>query len=258
MEDHKNIPDIKPADNQQPIVASDSKRDWASYIKEFLMLFLAVFAGFLAENYRENLTERAQEKQYMQSLLMDLKEDTIELKKSIEKATFLANKSDSIIMYLYKNPPSDFVSHQFVQLSFDALSRLDVIFSEVTAIQLKNSGNMRLIRNKDIIRNISVYWREQEKIKIFLERILLYRNRAREKEEKLFARSQISLVWYGITNKDDRGVKVINRDAALWSEYANVVDATSGTTFDMMAQLKKQLLMSNKLINIIKKEYTLD
>jgi hypothetical protein len=37
-----------------------------------------------------------------------------------------------------------------------------------------------------------------------------------------------------------------------------VVDATSGKTLDMIAQIEKQLLMSNNLIPIIKKEYKLD
>lgn len=257
MEKNQNIPEIQPAENQQVIVASGLKRNWTSYLKEFLMLFLAVFAGFMAENYRENLAERAQEKKYMQSLLMDLKEDTTELKKSIERASFLSRKSDSLIMYLYKNSPSNFVSEQFITLSFGALGRLDVIFSEVTAMQLKNSGNMRLIRNQDIIRKISVYWRDQEKTKIIQERILLYRNRAREKEEKLFARSQNLLIFNGVVNKDDRGIRVINREPALWSEYANVVYDATNTTQNMIIQLETQLLMANELISMLKNEYKL-
>ena len=101
MEENQNIPEEQAAESLEPIVLTPkSNREWTSYFKEFLMLFLAVFAGFLAENYRENLAERAQEKQYMQSLMMDLKEDTAAISKSIIRADFLKKKGDSIILYL--------------------------------------------------------------------------------------------------------------------------------------------------------------
>src|SRR5215471_1962360 len=49
---------------------------WKHYIFEFLMLFLAVFCGFLAENQREHMVERKKEKEYLSSLVGDLKYDT--------------------------------------------------------------------------------------------------------------------------------------------------------------------------------------
>src|SRR5262245_46487612 len=49
------------------------------YFYEFLMLFLAVFCGFLAENYREHEVEKTRERQYMQSFIYDLENDTLNL-----------------------------------------------------------------------------------------------------------------------------------------------------------------------------------
>src|SRR5574338_1328038 len=46
------------------------------YLFEFFMLFFAVFCGFLAENQREHIVERQREKQYMSTMLEDLKSDT--------------------------------------------------------------------------------------------------------------------------------------------------------------------------------------
>src|SRR6476620_11729667 len=48
---------------------------WKHYFFEFLMLFLAVFAGFLAENWREHIVERKREKEYIRSMIEDLKTD---------------------------------------------------------------------------------------------------------------------------------------------------------------------------------------
>jgi hypothetical protein len=53
-----------------------TEKKWTHYIWEFLMLFLAVFCGFLAENIREHKIEKSREKQFMRSLIEDLKADT--------------------------------------------------------------------------------------------------------------------------------------------------------------------------------------
>src|SRR5947207_12511064 len=52
-----------------------SRKKWTHYLWEFLMLFLAVFCGFLAENQREHMVEHQREKQYIRSLLNDLRLD---------------------------------------------------------------------------------------------------------------------------------------------------------------------------------------
>ena len=55
------------------------RKKWTHYLWEFLMLFLAVFCGFLAENQREHMVENKREKEYMQSLMEDLRTDTANL-----------------------------------------------------------------------------------------------------------------------------------------------------------------------------------
>jgi hypothetical protein len=52
------------------------KKKITHYLWEFLMLFLAVFCGFLAENQREHLVENRREKQYIFSMMADLKSES--------------------------------------------------------------------------------------------------------------------------------------------------------------------------------------
>src|SRR5258708_17473006 len=54
------------------------KKKWGEYLLEFIMLFLAVFLGFLAENLRERIVEQNIEKEYIHSLVEDLKSDTLQ------------------------------------------------------------------------------------------------------------------------------------------------------------------------------------
>src|SRR5262249_361486 len=53
------------------------------YFLEFIMIFLAVTLGFFAESYREYLSDRSREKEYINSLLEDLKSDSAFLEASI-------------------------------------------------------------------------------------------------------------------------------------------------------------------------------
>src|ERR1700712_1112319 len=50
-------------------------KKWKEYFLEFLMIFLAVVMGFFAESYREHLTDQTKEKEYIESLVEDLKND---------------------------------------------------------------------------------------------------------------------------------------------------------------------------------------
>lgn len=223
------------------------------------MLFLAVFCGFLAENIREHQIEHRREKQFIQSLLSDIREDTTEINKSIESALKSKQYQDSLLFYLYNHQPVDFLPATFINtLTGNALPRLNVTFNEVTAQQLKNAGNLRLIRKQEIIRKVSLYWTEQENLKINLDRYLIYRNRGREFEEKLFAYSDYDLAEEGLIAPSEKGLRVINSDQAMWSEYSNIISHCKITTKQYISKLQSQLIMSIDLISLLQKEYHLD
>src|SRR5678816_997170 len=82
VEDTETIMPIQQTQNMEvhkhPHHVSHKKR-WPEYLLEFLMLFLAVFLGFIAENIREQSVERHREKEYMQSMIEDLAQDTLEV-----------------------------------------------------------------------------------------------------------------------------------------------------------------------------------
>src|SRR5512141_256211 len=76
-----------------------SRKKWTHYFWEFLMLFLAVFCGFLAENFREHYVERNREKEYLRSMLEELKYDTAQCNAAIRKIVFI----DPLIDSVYEN-----------------------------------------------------------------------------------------------------------------------------------------------------------
>jgi hypothetical protein len=64
------------------------------------MLFLAVFCGFLAENQREHMVEHKREKQFIQSLINDVRLDAAEFKAVSNAARFRIQNMDSAVLYL--------------------------------------------------------------------------------------------------------------------------------------------------------------
>src|ERR1700733_12208285 len=52
------------------------EKPWKEYLLEGLMIFVAVTLGFFAESLREHITDRDKEKEYIVSLIQNLKEDT--------------------------------------------------------------------------------------------------------------------------------------------------------------------------------------
>jgi hypothetical protein len=132
------------------------KKKWGEYLVEFIMLFLAVFLGFLAENLRERIVEHKIEKEYVQSLIEDLKSDTLQ---SNEILIFLDSRIagvDSVITAL-SSPGITENSNNAYRLWSRNIGFPDFISNDRTIQQLKNSGGLRLIRNKTVSDRIMKY-----------------------------------------------------------------------------------------------------
>ena len=162
------------------------KKKWGEYFLEFLMLFLAVFLGFVAENWREHLTEQEREKQYMQSFIYDLSNDTLNLNEGFPRKDGRINAIDSVFLYFQTNPNTDLVPGSVLRFMRRSLWDRHYRRNTTTIDQLKNAGGLRLIRKNHIADSIAAYdllwqraefWREgyitlQEKGKDLVHKII--------------------------------------------------------------------------------------
>jgi len=134
------------------------QKKWKEYIFQFLMLFLAVFCGFLAENQREHYIEHQREKQFIQSLIIDVKLDTANLNRIISGRAEKSNMLDSLT-FLINSPDRDKHSRDiyFFGRHITRISRIIFIYNDRTMEQLKSSGGLRLIRNRNAADSIIIY-----------------------------------------------------------------------------------------------------
>jgi len=134
------------------------RKKWTHYFWEFLMLFLAVFCGFLAENKREHMVEHQREKKYIQSLRSDLDADIARLTTIIQLRDERALMLDSFSTLLNNQDALQHTNDLYYYNSF-ATRGVAFRFTPVdgTMQQLKNAGNLRLIRKTFISDSIISY-----------------------------------------------------------------------------------------------------
>ena len=240
------------------IGSHSTPKKWKHYLWEFFMLFLAVFCGFLAENQREHFVEHDREKQFMESLIEDLENDTIELRRAIIKADSVASYVDSAVMFLRDFKPQTRVAIRLSYLVGLAGQRQLLIYTDRTATQLKNAGGMRLIRNKKVSNLIVRYWKEIEESNISLDRYMVYRNASREVCFKLWLIPEVYRPGAIANTEPVQELEIIDNDIKKWRELTNLLSI--GGQISRLAHsrnLKRQLDTANELITLIRKEYHL-
>ena len=234
------------------------RKKWTHYLWEFLMLFLAVFCGFLAENQREHMIEHRREKQFMRSMIEDLKVDTAEMQNVLYRVDISSGNVDSMLLLLTADIITDEAIIKSYQYTFPALNNINLVFSDRTITQLKNAGNMRLIRNQKVNDDIIKYWNHIEQINKTLDRHLSYRTRGRDIETRIFNTAEIFLKNDRHIAKPKESVHLISKEPSTIREYANVI-AYCGVMLSATSDLvKEQISLAIELIELIKKEYHLE
>ena len=133
-------------------------KKWTHYFWEFLMLFLAVFCGFLAENQREHMVERKREIKFIKSLVRDLETDTARLSHIVQQRNWRAIVLDSFVLLLNRSDAASFGRYLYY---YNSVATRGGVFrftpADGTMQQLKNAGNLRLIRNTEVSDSIVAY-----------------------------------------------------------------------------------------------------
>jgi hypothetical protein len=236
-----------------------NRKKFKEYFLEFLMIFLAVTMGFIAENIRESIVENHSEKQYMTSLVRDLQLDTLELAKGnlfrIQKIRAL----DSILNILAEQNASQ-VSWVAYSLSRQFSTSRNFYQNSGTLDQLKNSGGLRLIRNRAIVDSIEAYDQQVRRMRSrddFETEAFIYNSRI---SEKLFeAKSVIKI--FGLSNDPNvtpGGSGVLKINLPYLNEYINNLMKYELLIKNNVVVFESNRQKATNLIQLIEKEYHLE
>jgi len=228
------------------------RKKWHVHFWEFFMMFAAISASFFVENQREHYIERKKEKQYMSSMLADMKSDTMILNEKKEQNVKMQSGLATLFT-LVRNFKPDRTSLVDLYRLFDEnvgwvrRARL----ADRTISQLKSSGNMRLIHIQAISDSLLVY---EERKKLLVDQGEGYK---RENEvltdlsrKMLDYRYLLTLDTAAITEGRSFSKEILfefsNEVKILWDQIGTYVDT-----------LKELLDHAINIIALIQKHYHL-
>jgi hypothetical protein len=233
------------------------RNKWTHYFWEFLMLFLAVFCGFLAENQREHMIEHQRENKFIRTLISDLEADISRLTTIIQLRNERALMLDSFSRMLNSE---DVLSHTNDLYYYNSFATRGVAFRftpvDGTMQQLKNGGNLRLVRKNFVSDSIISFdvatrafmWGTQDEENM----MVTYRNIA----EGIFDGAVLNEM-----RDDDNNVYRINYLPALRltedSKFRLIYRIHMLTVFNktMRKEAKKLLVKAQQLNELLRKEY---
>ena len=176
------------------------RKTWVHYFWEFLMLFLAVTLGFFVENQREHYVEGKREKEYIRSMVEDLKTDVRYFTNEIVGRKQNRIMTDSLIDLLSQKNRTEFEQQRMYYFARYCIARVDLPqFHDRTYDQMKSSGNLRLVHQKNIADSISDYYFNAKEIQVNINQTQARILTAIEREGKVFD----GMVFQQILDKDN-------------------------------------------------------
>jgi hypothetical protein len=136
------------------------------------MLFLAVFAGFLAENQREHIIEKSRAHQFLQSMLVDVKTNIINLDSLMIEDDIYIAQYDTLLFWLLADSAS--IDRAAFARKLGPVWIRNFLVRKETYEQMKSSGSLRYAGNIDFLKKMMDY----ERITNFAQ----YRNQEFEKK----------------------------------------------------------------------------
>lgn len=242
-----------------------ARKKWTHYFWEFLMLFLAVFCGFLAENIREHSIEHQREKQYMVTLLEDLKRDTAQFKRLKDYFTIIGERRDSLIRYLKPPVQNDKVLEYYRETTI-ITSIVSYAYNDRTIEQLRQSGNFRLIRKTEIADSLTTY--DNRMRNTFAKNYnVLWENRIKLKNDLNAIIDNNSYEYFkSYTGKADEDslrqknlwpLQLVTNDSKLLINFYNAALLQRGYMHDLINWTERMKLSAENLILLVQKEYHL-
>ena len=239
------------------------RKKWTHYLWEFLMLFLAVFCGFLAENQREHMVEHNREKQYIESMILDLKTDSTVMGFVIKHNKQQVSGFDSLLQNIYHKPYTDssLRTLYYLKESYTLVSGR-MRFSRGTISQLKNSGALRLIRNRAVTDSIIRYDIITERADDQFEGVDYSGKKLLDVSVKIFDGECVvdynSSSNYRDILSSNKKFNLLTTEEKIIKEYANLAKFKKDVIINYIRQLTSLQSRIPGIIQFLKKEYHLN
>lgn len=231
-------------------------KKFKKYFFEFLMVFLAITAGFFSENIRENFGEKDRELEYVQSVAEDLRQDIY----TLDSIIIQRKKKDKMLDSLLTMVHSSQVKQHGNEIYYFArwAPRTYRFFShDRTLIQLRNSGNWRLIRKRKVSNALQIYDEQVRTITQYIEHreeslvVILYSSL-----NKLFDNQVFNQMVVGIGfKKPTTNPSLLSYDPQALNEFANQVHFVKNSNLYFIRNSVTLLGYAKRTLSLIEQDY---
>ena len=234
------------------------KKGFKEYFLEFLMIFLAVTLGFFAENLREHNVEKNKEKVYMENVLDDLKADTAIYNSYAKNNKILFESIDTLINLI----KSTEIKQHVGKLAFAArmiLPKYKALYTtDRTYEQMKSSGDLRLIRNKQVANSISLYYYSVIELKKYNDAAFAWGSDFGKEMGKIFDAELLLKIIKENKEPPAKPTDLLTEDRITLNELATSAQYLYGAFLLAEKISNERDIAAQKLISLIKKEYHLE
>jgi hypothetical protein len=243
---------------------SHKKKKFKEYFLEFLMIFLAVTMGFIAENLREGISDRNKGKEYIESLVQDLKTDTALATRTIKALTLQMYGMDTLEMLLTpdvnKNDSAVYICYR----QQSALHNQHAInFSDRTITQLFSSGNMRLLKNQSVSDQITEYYSEIKDVESQKAFYTDYFHKCLEIYQEIYEfdsyHSKINSEGImGFPQFVYKQIRIANTNAVDLKKFKSTIEFTKEIISSYRTDVERLGKQASSLMSFLEQEYGLD
>jgi len=196
------------------------KKKFKEYFFEFLMIFLAVSMGFFAESLREQILDKNREKEYMKEIVENLGYDSTRCAMNAETNAQIFLGLDSLRNQLKEAIRGSVHGDRLYYFVLKYLGKTGhAVFNTSAITELKNSGSLRLIRNKELVSEIADYYER----KIFAAQSFL------PTQAQLDALQQTEYEFISLLDLDE-----------YVKSYDDIQESTYSNNYDLAALLLRQ------------------
>jgi hypothetical protein len=197
----------------------------------------------------------------MNSLISDLKADTIMLNSGIIRKINRVNAIDSVFVFFYNNKNVQKISGKIYKILRRTTFDQRLVRNTITINQLKNAGGMRLVRNRQVADSIAAYDFNCERYEPYNENYLSHQQLNYRQFEKLVAISDLLPLYVEnrstaiVTNiPDSIDIKV---NTTSINEYLGLLMQTKIFALQEILEFERLNISAVNLMALIKEEYYL-
>jgi hypothetical protein len=227
-------------------------------IGEIVLVVIGILIALQINNWNEQQNERKIERQYMQNMLEDLRDDLIIYENFQKRNDEIYTLVDSIVTGLKASDRKEHVSELSYWTRMVTIKWMIIHPVERTYEQMKSSGHLRLVKDKSVANGISNYYNSLKEFDGYNEAGMLWAEDYVEALGKIFDAEILLKILRERKMQEAKPSDMLTEDTITLNQLMNSLQYFNGALNLGEAVSEGKQQTAQNLISLIQKTYSLD